>query len=74
MTYGTCYFVNRPMAVRYYRETEQSLKDAVAAVDRKIAEGQIHIGRPPLKDGDTLMVIDGGARYAIHEGILPEVK
>ena len=67
MTYGTSHFVNRAFAVKYYREYEQTLTDAVAAVDRKIAEGAIHIGKPALKAGETLSVIDDGTRYAITE-------
>ncbi len=67
ITYGTSYFVSRAMAVRYYRPyaAEDTPKSAVECVDRKLADGEIHIGKPPLKDGDTLTIIDEGTRYAI---------
>jgi len=42
MTIGTSYFINLQAAYRYYAP----YGDSRAAVDRKIAEGQIHIGRP----------------------------
>lgn len=65
MTYGTSYFVSHAAAVRYYRATEG--KDAAGAVERKLAEGQIHLGKPDLKPGEVLTVIDNGTRYAIKE-------
>lgn len=65
MTYGTSYFVSHAAAVRYYRATEG--KDARSAVERKLAEGQIHIGKPELKPGEALTVVDNGTRYAIKE-------
>jgi len=64
-TYGTSYFVSVDAAIRYYKDTEG--RSAAHAVDRKIREGQIHIGKPTLKAGQTLLVIDGGTRYAISE-------
>ena len=72
MKIGTSYFVSRAMAVRYYKPYEGgNLADATRAVDRKIAAGQIHIGKPELKPGETLSVIDDGTRYAITS---PEVS
>lgn len=65
MTVGTSYFTSRLAAIRYYRDYEDSVQAAVDAVTRKVAEGQIHIGKPTLKTGETLSVIDSGARYAI---------
>jgi hypothetical protein len=62
ITYGTSYFVNMQAALSYYAEYGE--RDAVA---RKIREGGIHIGRPPLKSGETLSLIDGGRRYAVTE-------
>lgn len=64
-TIGTAYFVSKPAAVRYYRDYEG--EHAAAAVERKLAEGQIHIGQPSLKPGQSLSVIDGGTRYAITD-------
>lgn len=63
MTYGTSYFVSKAAAVRYYRAYEGA--NAAAAVARKIREGEIHIGRPPVKAGERISLIDGGKRYAI---------
>jgi len=63
MTYGTSHFVSKAAAIRYYRDYEGS--DAKQVVEQKIREGQIHIGRPHLKPGETLSVVDGGKRYAI---------
>ena len=72
MTYGTSYFVSRAMAVCYYKPYEGgNLKDASQAVDRKIAAGEIHIGAPKLKAGETLSIIDDGTRYAIKEPTPP---
>lgn len=58
---GTAYFVSLHAAYRYYRPYGTDK----AAVDQKIAEGEIHIGKPPLQPGDVLTVIDEGTRYQI---------
>ncbi len=71
MTYGTSYFVSKSAAVRYYRDYEGS--DAARAVERKLREGEIHIGKPTLKAGERLTTLDGGKRYAITSGN-PRVK
>lgn len=42
--YGTSYFADYARAVRYYRE--QGFKDAEKTVDEKLADGEIHLGRP----------------------------
>ncbi len=63
-TYGTSHFVSREMAVRYYADYEQN---PLAAVEYKLQEGSIHIGKPEVKPGQELSVIDNGARYAITE-------
>ena len=63
MTIGTSYFINLQAAYRYYAP----YGDSHAAVDRKIVEGQIHIGRPAAKDGERLTLIDGGTRWAVVE-------
>lgn len=70
MTYGTSYFVSRNTAIRYYSDYEPGSSWATVAgvVDRKLDEGAIHIGKPELKEGQTLSVIDNGTRYAITEG------
>ena len=64
MRYGTSYFVSRAAAGRYYSAYED---DAARAVARKLADGEIHIGKPPLKPGQRLSVIPGEGRYQIEE-------
>jgi hypothetical protein len=66
MTTGTSHFVSIAHAVRYY--TPYGYDNPRATVERKIAEGEIHIGKPTLKQGDKLITVDGGTRYAIMEG------
>lgn len=61
MTTGTAYFTSLQAAYRYYKP----YGDSHASVDRKITEGQIHVGRPATKDGERLTIIDGGLRWAI---------
>ena len=65
MIIGTNHFTSHYAAVNYYRgygygaQTNQ-------AVSNKIREGEIVIGKPPLKEGETLSIIDN-CRYQIHE-------
>lgn len=60
--FGTSYFVSHAAAVSYYAEQHEP----ASAVDRKIAAGEIHIGKPPLAEGQRLLIIDGGRRYAVE--------
>lgn len=60
---GTSHFVSREAAIRYYTPYEYPI--AAEAVDAKIAGDEIHIGKPALKAGERLLIIDGG-RYAIE--------
>ena len=62
---GTSHFVSRDAAIRYY--SEYGYSDPAKTVDRKIAEGEIHIGEPTLKRGQTLSTGDKGTRYFIEE-------
>jgi hypothetical protein len=64
-TYGTSHFTSRSAAVRYYKG--YGYDDVKAAVAAKIKDGEIHIGKPPLKAGQRLTTVDGGKRYAITE-------
>lgn len=64
-TYGTSYFTSKSAAVRYYKDYEGSIEDSKRAVEVKLREGSIHIGKPPLKAGDRLGTTDGGKRYTI---------
>lgn len=65
MMYGTPHFVSVAAAVAYYKP--YGYKSTLAAVLRKKQDGEIHIGPPTLKPGQTLRIIDGGLRYAIQE-------
>lgn len=59
---GTSYFVSYAMACKYYALQG----DDRQAVKRKIKEGEIHIGFPPVRPGDNIVIIDNGTRYAIQ--------
>ena len=62
MRIGTSHFVNRAAAIRYYRPYEGD--DAPAAVNRKLIAGEIHIGPPALRPGETCRPdVDG--RYIV---------
>jgi len=61
--YGTSYFVSRFHAIQYYRKQNETARD----VDRKLSEGLIHIGLPPTRDGQRVVLIDDYTRYAIVE-------
>jgi hypothetical protein len=64
MITGTSYFVSKQAAIRYYQPAEYPV--AAEAVEDKLARGEIHIGKPDLKPGQRLTIIDGG-RYAIED-------
>lgn len=63
MQVGTSYFVSKAAAVRYYAYEGAT----EATIERKLAEGLIHIGKPPLQNGQRLTVIDDGTRYAVED-------
>lgn len=62
---GTSHFVSFQTAVRYYRP--YGYENTVETVKRKILEGEIHIGKPPLAPGEKLVILDNGTRYGIEE-------
>lgn len=62
---GTSYFVSEKAAIRYYRP--YGYRNAAETVRRKLAEGEIHIGKPQLKAGERLVIVDNGTRYAIEQ-------
>ncbi len=64
--WGTSYFVSRRAAERYYKPYAEHGDDVKAWVGRKLAEGEIHIGVPHLKDGEKLSIIPGEGRYQIE--------
>lgn len=60
---GTSHFVSWLAACDYYRDYGFDSDD----VNRKIAEGEIHIGKPEeISINERLTIIDGGKRYAIE--------
>lgn len=59
---GTSYFVSRRSAWQYYRAQGESPD----VVQSKLDAGEIHIGTPPLAEGERLKVIDGYLRYGIE--------
>ena len=63
--YGTAHFVSKAAAITY--DQPYHYEDVVEAVERKLADGEIHIGAPKLKPGERLLIIDEGTRYAIEE-------
>ena len=65
MHIGTSYFRSKRAAVRYYSYENWNIEVVEQSVYRKIKSGEIHIGKPPLKPGQSLELIDGGNRYAI---------
>lgn len=67
---GTSYFVSEYRAALYYRSeyptnSKGAMSLAKATVRRNLAEGAIHIGKPELKEGESLALVDNGTRYAI---------
>lgn len=60
MRYGTANFKNRTAAYNYFTDYGFNCAD----VRRKIDAGEIRVGTPPVKVGDTL-TIDGDGRYWI---------
>lgn len=64
MTYGTSYFRSMVHAAMYYRS--QYGAAAHHYVAEKVRNGEIHIGKPPMKDGETCFLIDDGTRWAVN--------
>jgi len=65
--YGTSHFVSFTKACDYYRDYEPDATPAELErhVRNKIDEGDISIGQPDIKAGETLSIIEDGTRYAI---------
>lgn len=74
--YGTHHFVSRTKAIRYYAKYDgvsaTGLRRAdmrakyESYIDYKLAAGEIAVGQPSLKPGQTLH-IDSDGRYSIGE-------
>ena len=62
MRIGTPYFTCERAAVRYY-EAHGFTRDDVR--DKFFAR-EIHYGKPPLRDGERLVLIDKATRYGIE--------
>lgn len=65
---GTSHFVSMDKAIKYYRSYARMYAEVVRLIERKLAEGEIHLGLPEVKAGQRVVVIDEGTRYAIEEG------
>lgn len=61
-SFGTSHFVDVVAARRYYARLGFNARD----VDRKLAEGEIHLGAPAVKPGERLRV-NSEERYVIEE-------
>lgn len=73
MKTGTCYFPTYGAAMRYYRPylgdtytRGAQFKELRQLVDSKLNSREIHIGKPPLREGQALSIEDN--RYHITEG------
>jgi hypothetical protein len=65
ITTGTAHFESLAAAVRYYRP--YGFENTAATVARKLAEGEIFIGPPALKAGQTLSLNREEGRYFVTE-------
>jgi hypothetical protein len=63
--WGTSHFVSYEDAMRYY--SGYGYSNTQRAVDRKLSEGEIHIGRPATKAGEKITLDKGEGRYFIEE-------
>ena len=64
-TYGTSHFESKEAAVRYYAPYHYS--DTAKAVERKLEEGEIHIGPPTAKPGERVYLNHQEGRYFIED-------
>ena len=60
---GTSYFKSFDAAFRYYKDYGFNYGD----VQRKIQDGEIHIGKPTLKPNQKLVLNTEEGRYFIEE-------
>ena len=64
IAWGTSHFVSVDRAMRYYNTYSPGFGQY--SVNRKLAEGEIHIGPPEVKEGQSLS-INAEGRYVITE-------
>ena len=66
MIIGTNSFVSIRDAEYYYRKQfNLRAKEAAALVKEKLAAGEIFTGKPKVRPGEVVIIIDEGKRYAI---------
>jgi len=63
MIIGTCHFVDKQAAIRYY--SDYPYDDPSKTVERKLREGEIKLGPPRLGRGERRFLNDEG-RYCIE--------
>ena len=66
MRYGTSHFVSKDAAVRYYRP--YGYNETSRIVEHKLKDGEIHIGEPELKNGETCYLNADEGRYFVTDG------
>lgn len=67
-TIGTCNFVSFGRLCMYYRRYEPYMVDKEFRewMKVKIGEGSVEIGKPNIKEGEELILLDKGCRYGIQ--------
>lgn len=61
MIVGTANFVSREAAIRYYKPYGLD----GSHIDDMVRHGAISIGKPGLKSGESLVLLDEGTRYGV---------
>jgi hypothetical protein len=69
MKYGTNHFTSRLAAIEYYARQDIGHE----TVDERLAEGEIFIGAPEAKAGESVRVDLAEGRYWIHESSTAKV-
>ena len=64
--WGTSHFVSYEKATNYYSSLCYGYSNTQTAVDRKLSDGEIHIGPPTAKTGEKVSV-DPDGRYWIED-------
>ena len=60
---GTNHFPSLGHAILYYESYGISCEE----IGKKLLNQEIKFGKPETKDGEEIILIDGGTRYAITE-------
>jgi len=72
ITVGTSWFPSMWCARRYYGYEHGAISAPREAIERKIAEGLIHIGQPDFDPArQKLVTLDGGLRWGIQDTPTP---